>query len=344
MLDWLADLESEAAERLPWYVREYFAGTVGSAQQRDRALAEWDAVRFRPAVLRGGRDLDLRTRVLGREIASPVMVPPMSQQLAAHPDGEAETARGVVRAGSLLGVSTNTGVEFERIADAGAPWWFQLYAMNSPEVEAQLVDRAVAAGASAIILTVDLSVAPMSKPGVDPLEWPDGPAKRRYANVAPDLLAGASRGFRPVGTDDIRGLAERSGLPVVVKGVLRGDDARAAVDAGASGLIVSTHGDRRMPGSVSSLRALPEVVDAVGDRAEVYVDSGIRSGAHVLAALALGARAVFVGRPVLWALASRGADGVAETLDRFAADTTRALAQSGMPSRAALGPDLIASF
>src|SRR5689334_2630878 len=95
MLEWLAEVEADAAERLPWYVREYFAGTVGSAEQRDRALGEWDAVRFRPAVLRGARDVDLRTSVLGHEIASPIMVPPMSQQLAAHPDGEAETARGV---------------------------------------------------------------------------------------------------------------------------------------------------------------------------------------------------------------------------------------------------------
>jgi 4-hydroxymandelate oxidase len=343
MLEWLTSVEAEAAERLPWYVREYFSGTVGSAEQRDRALAEWDAVRFRPAVLRGGRDLDLRTRVLGRELASPIMVPPMSQQLAAHPDGEAETAAGVRRAGSLLGVSTNTGVGFERIAAAGAPWWFQLYAMNVPEVEHQLVDRAVAAGASAIILTVDLSVAPMSRPGVDPLQWPDGPGKRRYANVDAELVASASRGFRPVGVDDIRGLAERSGLPIVVKGVLRGDDARAAVEAGAAGVIVSTHGDRRMPGSVTSLRALPEVVAAVDGRAEVYADSGIRSGAHVLAALALGARAVFVGRPILWALAARGADGVAEALEVFAADTARALAQSGLPRLADVGPDLIAA-
>jgi len=269
-----------------------------------------------------------------------VLVPPMSQQTAAHPEGEAEMARGAGRAGTLLGVSTNTAVEFERIRETGTPWWFQLYAMDDPGVERRLVDRAIAGGASAIILTVDLSVAPMSAPGVDPFSWPDVPGRRRYANVdAADL--DALRGFRPVGPDDIGGLKARTGLPVVVKGILRADDARVAVDAGADAVIVSTHGDRRMPGSVSSLRALPEVVAAVGGRAEVYVDSGIRSGSHVLASLALGARAVFVGRPVLWALAARGADGVADMIELFRADVARALAQSGAPSLSALGADLV---
>jgi 4-hydroxymandelate oxidase len=337
----MAEIEGEAAAVLPWHVRAYFAGTAGDVAQRDRALAEWDAIRFRPQVLRDGRDLDLRTRVLGTELSTPIMVPPMSQQVAAHPDGEAEMARGAARAGALLGVTTNTAVPFERIAEAGAPWWFQLYALQDPEVQRRLIDRALGAGASAIMVTVDLAVAPMSAPGVDPLEWPDGPGKARYANIEAEDAARLQRGFRPLAPRDIRELADRTGVPIVVKGILRADDAIAAADAGASAVVVSTHGDRRMPGSISSLRALPEVVEAIGDRAEVYVDSGVRAGVHVLAALALGARAVFVGRPVLWALAARGADGVADTITRLGADTARALAQSGAGSLALAGPDLV---
>ena len=148
-------------------------------------------------------------------------------------------------------------------------------------------------------------------------------------------------GFSAVSLDDIAWLREISGVPVVVKGVVRSDDAVAAVDAGAAGVLVSTHGNRRMGASIGSLAALPEVVAAVGDRAEVFVDSGIRSGAHVLAALALGARAVFVGRPMMWALAADGEQGVVDAIGHLTQETMRAFAQSGARDRADLGQDLV---
>ncbi len=340
---WLTELELRAGSDLPDYVRVYIGATAGTPAERDAALAEWDAVRFRPRVLRGPRRLELTTSVLGRDVAGPVPVAPFAQQTVVHSEGEAAMARAVRRVGGLLGVSTNTAVPFDRIAATGAPWWFQVYLLSDREITRRLVERAVAAGAEALLLTVDLAVPVSAEFGVDPLEWPEGPHRARLANLDEDererVLMG---GFADVAPGDVAWLREISGVPVVVKGVVRADDALVAVDAGAAGVLVSTHGNRRMGASIGSLGALPEVVAAVGDRAEVFVDSGIRSGAHVLAALAMGARAVFVGRPAMWGLAVDGEQGVVDVLETLTAEAVRALRQSGVRDRSELTPDLLA--
>ncbi len=341
---YFADLQHRAEAHLPWYVAEYFAATAGSREGRDAALAEWDALRFRPLALRGAQDLSLATSILGTEVTTPLLIAPMAQQVAAHPRGEQETAEAAGRIGTLLGVSTNTAVPFADIAAAGAPWWFQVYLLADRGVTEALVRRAVDAGAGAIILTIDTTALLVSAPGVEPTEWPEGRARERLSNLTDAELRVLLEAGPPAPPtlDDIRWLAAISGLPIVVKGVLRGDDAAAVVEAGAAGVIVSTHGGRRMPQSVSALAALPEVVAAVDGAAEVYVDSGIRSGAHALAALALGARAVFVGRPVMYALAAGGAAEVEATLRRLDGELRLALQQSGATSLAALPRDLVA--
>jgi 4-hydroxymandelate oxidase len=237
-------------------------------------------------------------------------------------------------------VSTNTAVAFERIAAAGAPWWFQVYLLPDPDLTRLLVERAAAAGATALILTVDLTPLVVPHSG----DWPDVPGRVRLGNLTAAERERLDSVWKTTDAslEHIAWLREISGLPVVVKGILRADDATAAVDAGARGVIVSTHGGRRMGSSVSSLAALPEVVAAVGERSEVYVDSGIRSGSHVLAAVALGARAVFVGRPVMWGLATGGADGAASVLERLTAEFVGALAESGVRDLADVTPDLVA--
>lgn len=334
----IGELEERAREALPWFVADYYGAVAGGSRERDADLAAWDAVRFRPAALHGELDGDIATSVLGTDVASPVLVAPMAQQNAADPRGEVAMAEAAARAGTLLGVSTNTALPFERIAAEGAPWWFQVYLQADASVTRALVERAAAAGARALMLTVEMPVLRGERPGIEPLSWPDIPGRARLGNLTDDER-GRVLG-RPVpnpGLDDIGALASLTGLPVVVKGVLRGEDARRAVDAGASAVLVSTHGGRRMDGSVTAVGALAEVVAAVGREAEVYVDSGVRSGRHVLAALALGARAVFVGRPLMWALAAGGADEVAALLAVIDGEFRTMLRQSGVASIRDLG-------
>lgn len=343
---WLAALEDQANATLPPHIREYVGTTAGSVERAARDLAEWDAVSFAPRTLLAERTLDLRTTVLGRPTSSPVLIAPMAQQVGAHPAGERATAAAAAALGTIIGVSTNTAVPFGEIQESGAAWWFQVYPLADRAMTERIVERAAAAGASAVILTVDTTALLVSAPGIEPTEWPEGPERARLVNLTATELAGLEgRPTAAATLDDIAWLKRVSGgLPVIVKGVLRGDDAARAVEAGADAVIVSTHGGRRSGASITSLSALPSVVAAVGGRAEVYIDSGVRSGGHVLAALALGARAVFVGRPVMWGLATGGAAGVERVLRGLNAELTLALSQSGATSLAALPRELDVSL
>ena len=336
-----ADYETRARARLPDYVSAYYATTAGAADP-DRDTRAWDRFVFRPRVLHDVSLIDTGTTVLGTPVSTPVLVAPMAQQLAAHPEGETATARGVAAAGSLLGVATLTAVPFADIGAAGAPWWVQVYVTRDRSLTVRLVERAVAAGATALLLTVDMNA--LLPPSVNPRDWPDGPARTRLGNLTAEELSRAGRDGvetdHSLGPDAIGWLGRISGLPVLVKGVVRGDDARRCLDAGAAGLVVSTHGGRRLGPAISAARALPEVV-AAADGAEVYVDSGLRRGEHIGAALALGARAVFVGRPVLWALAAAGSDGVRTVLESLTGELSQLMVQLGAPTIADLTPDLI---
>ena len=333
------ELEVEASAVLPEHVLGYFRGPTGAYGIPTEAQ-RWSQLRFRPHVLRDTTRLSLTTSVLGTEVASPVLVAPMAQQRAAHPDGEVATARAVRRRGVLLGVSTNTGVPLADIAAVGAPWWFQVYVMDDRVATADVVQQAAAQGASALVLTVDAPGTDPRRPQHEPRTWSD-----RYG-MQVNLPGGDTgrnvfAGTRNLSLDDIGWLADLTGLPVVVKGVLRADDAVTCVEAGAAGVVVSTHGGRCLTQSISSAEALPEVAAAVGDRAEVYVDSGLRTPEHVAAALCLGARAVFLGRPVLWALATGGDARVEQLLASFDTELERVLRSLGAGSLGDLGPDLV---
>ena len=340
----IEDFEAAARESLPEHVAGYFAAAAGTGSSLPEGIADWSAVRFRPKVLRDLSDVRLDTTVLGLPVSTPVLVAPMAQQRAAHPTGEIAMGRAVAKHGSLLGVSTNTAVPFADIAATGAPWWYQVYVTRDRSLTELLVQRAVTAGAHALILTVDMMA--LLPPTVNPRNWPDSVGKARMTNLSAEDLAAAGPDATEVDFsltfDDIGWLADLSGLPVLVKGVLRADDAAECVQAGASGLVVSTHGGRRMGPSISSAHALPEVVQAVGGSAEVYVDSGLRNGEHVAAALSMGARAVFVGRPALWALAARGEDGVSSVLETITAELAQVMLQLGVTSLEDFGRDLIA--
>ncbi|HYP43922.1 MAG TPA: alpha-hydroxy acid oxidase [Propionibacteriaceae bacterium] len=339
------DFEAEARSLLPEHATAYFSAAAGSGTSLAEGIADWAALRLRPRVLRNLSRIDSSTTVLGTEVSSPILVAPMAQQVAANPEAERAMGRAVAASNGLLGVSTNAAVPFAEISQTGAPWWFQVYVTKDRSLTELLVDRAVGAGARALMLTVDMMA--LLPPDVNPRNWPDVPGRERMTNLtakerATDDGHAVEMDFN-VTFDDIGWLSRISGLPVLVKGVLRGDDAAACLDAGAAGVVVSTHGGRRLGSSISAARALPEVVAAVGDRSEVYVDSGIRSGEHVAAALAMGARGVFVGRPLLWALSARGEEGVAAVLAALTTDLRQVMLQLGCPTIADLTPDLVAA-
>jgi 4-hydroxymandelate oxidase len=331
------DLEARARSVLPPDVFGYLSGGSGDGRTLAEQERAWADVRLRPRVLRDVSVVDTSVSVLGHRLGSPVLVAPSAAHALCDPDGEVATARGARDAGSLLVLSMRASSRLEDVAASGA-FWQQIYVLRDRGISDDVARRAAYAGATALVLTVDTPVVarkiagfPSSMPRTGIVAALDDrdPRDERYQQ-APDVL--------PV---DIERLASVSGLPVVVKGILRGDEAARAVDSGAAGVLVSTHGGRQLDGVVTVPYALPEVVDAVGDRAEVYADGGVRTGADVLRALALGARAALVGRPVLWALATAGADGVRDLLLELTADTREALALAGCTSCSDVGRDLV---
>jgi 4-hydroxymandelate oxidase len=262
-------------------------------------------------------------------------------QRQVHPDGEVEMARGAAGAGALVCVSSNAGRPFAAVAAAQAPWWVQAYVLRDRGITRDMLQRAVAAGAGAVVLTADTPVVG-SKPEGPTSVWDLVPPDHLHAN---EDLAGVDHRLLEKATDlspdDIGWLADLTGLPVVVKGVLRRDDALRAVAAGAAGVWVSNHAGRQLDRAASTAAALPDVAGAVGDRAAVLVDGGVRHGLDVMAALALGADLVLVGRPALWALATGAAAGVTRLLETLADELAEAMRLVGATTLAELSPDLV---
>ena len=328
----VSELERQARELLRPEVYDYYAGGSGG-EVTLRANAEaWTQVRFLPRVLRDVPAVRTSVRLgppLNLELRTPVAVAPTAFHRLAHPEGEVAAAAGAARAGALFVLSTRSTTRIEDVgaavaAEAGS-WWFQVYVMHERELTARLVRRAAAAGARALVLTADTPVVGRKArmPGDGLIDEPDF-----LANLGPleDL---AVTEFIPVSLADIGWLAGISGgLPVVVKGVLRADDAAACLAAGAAAVIVSNHGGRQLDQAMPTALALPAVLGAAQGR-PVYVDGGVRTAEHVLAGLALGAQLVFAGRPVLWALACGGADGVQAWLDGLTRGLAHVMALAG---------------
>jgi 4-hydroxymandelate oxidase len=363
----LEALEAAARERLDRGVYDYVAGGADDEHSVADAQAAWSRMALRPRVLRDVSQISMATTVLGGELPVPLLVAPMAYHRMAHPDGEAASAAGAAAAGAGYILSTQATMTVEEVAEAvpAGLRWFQVYVVRDRGWTADLVARAAAAGYKALVLTVDVPVLgnrlrdlrndfrlptglkPANAPPIHrgttpavPRTPPASAARQRELDLDPLAQAGQ---FDPGLTPEVIGwLAERSGLPVLVKGVLRGDDALACLEAGAAGVVVSNHGGRQLDTVVASADALAEVTAAVGDRGEVYVDGGIRRGTDVVKALALGARAVLVGRPVLWGLAVGGAAGVERVLSGLAGELRLAMALCGAPDLARLTPDLVA--
>ena len=330
---------AEAARRvLPAATWSYLQGTAGPARDADRDERSWCEIDLVPRVLRGRPGTDTGAD-LGDRLPHPVLVAPTAAHGLVHPDGELATAAGAAAAGALMIYSSSATVEVSRFgAGTTSPWWAQVYLLTDRGRSRDYLDRLVAAGAGAVVLTVDypgpIAAAPFRSGGgalpVTPGNYPGLSWAQMTAMVDPDLTL-----------DVIGEVAAHTGLPVYVKGILHPDDAAAAVGAGAAGIIVSNHGRRQLPGVVPVAAVLPAVVRAVSGQVPVLVDGGIRSGTDVLRALALGARAVGVGRPALWALAASGPDGVGRMLRLLVAQLRQATAAAGLRRSADATPDLL---
>ena len=338
----LPTLEEDARRILAPDVADYYAGGAETETTLREATPAWRSWRLRPRILRGVSAVDLHTTLLGSEVATPIGVAPWAYQAMASPEGECGTARGAAAAGALMTVSTSASTALDDVAatEPQAPKWFQLYRLHSPAHTDELARRAGRAGYRALVLTADLPV--MGRRLRDLAHDFALPADLPLANRPPE--GSAPPAPSPVWTfDDIARFGDLSGLPVVVKGVLRGDDAVRCVEAGAAAVWVSAHGGRQADPVIASAHALPEVVAAVADEVEVYVDGGIRSGSDVLTALALGATAVFVGRPVVWGLATGGASGVSSVLAGLGAELAHTMALCGLPDVRRVPRDTVTS-
>jgi len=344
----LADFEAPARARLHPAAWAYYAGGAGDEHTLRDNLESWSRYRLRPRVLVDVEAVDLRTTLLGREVALPVGIAPAALHGLANADGESATARAAGAADVLQVVSTVASRTIEAVAAAApsGPRWFQLYVQRDRSITRDLVQRAEAAGYEAIALTVDLPVLGYRD---DVLRLRFDPGRESYANLPTravwDAEIDAVLDLRSVGLtwDGLAEIRSWSSLPLVLKGILTAEDATLAVEHGAAAVWVSNHGGRQLDRSPAAIDVLPEIVDAVAGRAEVYADGGVRRGSDVAIALALGARAVFAARPFLYALACAGEAGVAHALAILREETLRTFALLGVRSTAELSPAHVAT-
>jgi 4-hydroxymandelate oxidase len=316
--------------------QDFFDGGAGEERTLHANEAAFWQRRIIPRVLRGTGPRDLRTTVAGTDLSMPLLIAPTAFHLLAHPDGETGTATAAKTAGVAMVVSMAATQPIEQIAGTGATLWFQLYPQPDLDFQTRLLRRVTAAGVRGIVVTVDSPVF-----GVRPRDLRNG-----FTDL-PAGLACQNMDGRDITMDERLGwahidrLRQATDLPLVLKGILHPADADLAVAHGADAVIVSNHGGRQLDGTIATLDALPAVLDAVGGRIPVLIDGGIRRGTDILVALALGAAATLVGRPVIHGLARDGAHGVQETLETLRAQLDHALALAGAQRPADLTPDLI---
>ena len=353
----LHDFEAAGQPRLTQNALDYYRSGANDGHTLSNNQAAFSRLRLRPRMLNDVSHVRLETSVLGLPLSAPIGVAPSAFHGLAHQDAELGTVRATAAAGRVMTLSTlsNTSIE-EVAAQADGRLWFQLYLYRDRELARALVQRAGAAGARALVLTVDTPrlgrreanvrhgfVLPphLSTPNVgaqEQMSQIDAEGGSQLAEYFAELMD-PSLSWRDV--EWLRGITD---LPIVLKGVLTAEDAELAVQHGAAAIWVSNHGGRQLDTAVASIEALPEVVQAAAGRAEVYLDGGIRRGTDVLKALALGARAVFLGRPVLYGLACGGQAGVSRVLDLLTDELRLAMALSGQADEAGLSPALVRGF
>ncbi len=351
----LLQLEALAREKLPAQIYDFIAGAAEDEITLARNREAWQAVQLLPRVLTGVSAVDISTTVLGRPMPSPVVLAPVALLRLAHDEGELATARAAAANGTTMTLSTMSSCTIEDVAAAAdGPKWFQLYCYTDRTVTERLVRRAEAAGYGALCLTVD--VPRLGRRERDFAHKLDFPADVTPVNFEADVditqisldqrdsalsAYAASLLHASLTWDGVDWLRSLTSLPMILKGILAPEDAVLAADHGAAAVVVSNHGGRQLDGTPAGVEALPGVVAAVGDRLEVLVDGGVRRGTDVVKALALGARAVLIGRPYVWGLAVDGERGVARVLEMLQAECELAMALSGATSVAQITRALV---
>jgi isopentenyl diphosphate isomerase/L-lactate dehydrogenase-like FMN-dependent dehydrogenase len=341
----VGDYERLAEETLDEASFGYFAGGAGDEHTIRHNREAFDRWRLRPRVLVDVSSVTTETTVLGETLSLPVLASPVAHQRMAHPDGELAVARAAAAAGTIMCVPTfamATPAEIAAAAPDGSRW-YQLYWHPDRGVTKSILDQAREAGCSAIVFTVDLPKLGRRERDLrtgfvlDP-DYRMGVYGSEFGDLGTLTPATAAELVDPrLSWRDLEWLHETAQLPVIAKGILTAEDAELAATHGCDAVVVSNHGGRQLDRAVATLDALPEIVEAVGDRAEVLMDGGVRRGEDVAIALALGARAVMVGRPVVWGLAARGEDGVRHVFELLRDELALALALLGCPSPADLG-------
>jgi 4-hydroxymandelate oxidase len=347
----LADYEQAAKDILPAQVFGYYSSGADDEVTLRRNRTDFDRWALRPRMLQGIAAIDPSVKLFGTTYSWPVFIAPTAMQKLAHPDGELAMARAAAATGTTMILSTASTYPMDRIrAECPSPMWFQLYCNKDPGITQALVEQAEALNFAAIVVTADLPV--LGNREIDQRNGFRMPSELQLVN----LRAVHEKRQLPVTSDtelivaqfkpdlSYRDLAQLCGmtkLPVIVKGILRGDDALMCLDHGAAGIFVSNHGGRQLDTALSTIAALPEVVDAVAGRCPVLLDSGIRRGTDIVKALALGANAVAIGRPPLWGLAVNGETGAAHVLTILRDELIRALHLCGAATLAEVRRDLL---
>jgi 4-hydroxymandelate oxidase len=350
----LLELESKARELLPQAVYDYYAGGANDEITLRENRANYERITLFPRILTDSSRKEMGTTVLGEPVSMPILIAPTAFQGLAHPEAEVATVKAAGAAETLMTLSTLSTCSVEEVlAAATGPVWLQLYIFKDRGITASLVRRAEAAGCKAIVLTVDAPAPGRREREVrNQFKMPDelsvksllpaGPQGLRHNATGSELAPYIASLLDPALTwKDIEWLAGITKLPILVKGILRSDDALLAVKQGASGIIVSNHGGRQLDTTAATISVLPRIADAVGSAVEIYVDGGVRRGTDVLKAIACGARAVFIGRPVLWGLASGGGSGVRYVLEMMRREFDLAMALCGCPTLSSITRDLI---
>lgn len=349
------EYEALAREKLSEMAWGYYVSGARDELTLGRNREAWQELSLLPRALVDVSVRDTSTTVLGASVSSPILVAPTAFHQLAHPEGECATAAAASASGTIMCLSTLSNRPVEAVASSSSgALWFQLYVYKDRSVSEALVRRVEEAGCTALVLTVDAPVFGTRERDVrSGFHLPKG---LEIANLLPaghEGLPGSSgrsglsdyteRLFDPsLSWADLDWLRSITSLPILIKGLVRVDDALRAADSGVDGVVVSNHGGRQLDTCVATAEALGPIAEAVGDRLEVLVDGGIRRGTDVLKALALGARAVLVGRPVLWGLASGGSQGVEEVLALLQGELDQAMALCGCPTVSAITRDLIA--
>lgn len=346
------DFEALAREHLTQMAYDYYAGGAEDeiTLRENREAFRRTFLKYRVLVDVAERDTSIS--VIGQALPFPVILAPTSMHMLAHPEGEKETARGASAAGALMTLSSISTVTMEDVAASapGSPRWFQLYCYSERAVTEMLVKRAYEAGYTALVVTVDVPLLGRRERDFrNTFTLPEGV---RFANFEVMTTAPGEQGSAlsswvstlqtpTLNWDDLAWLRSLAPMPMLLKGIVRADDARRALDLGVEGIWVSNHGGRQLDTAIASLDALPEIAAAVGEQTTIILDGGVRRGTDVLKAIALGADAVAVGRPQLWGLAADGSGGVRRVLEMLRDELSLAMALAGCRSITEITPDLV---